>query len=90
MAKKKRRRSLRGTDDRYVVSGPAHWRRSQHTTKSAAIDRAKECSKKHPNAICKVTQGLPGMQTTVAECNRSECWQAGGGVGKRRRRKGRR
>ncbi len=88
--KKKRRRSLRGSEDRYVVSGPATWRRSLHTTKNAAIDQAKACSKKHPNAVCKVTQGLPGLQRTVAECNRSECWQAGGSMGKRRRRKARR
>lgn len=78
---------LRGTDDRYVVSGPATWRRSLHSSKSAAIEQAKACSKKHPNAVCKVTQGLPGLQRVVAECNRSECWNADGGVGKRRRRR---
>ncbi len=87
MAKRKRRRSLRGSEDRYVVSGPATWRRSLHTSKSAAVDQAKACSKKHPNAVYKVTQGLPGLQRTVAECNRSECWSADGGVGKRRRRR---
>jgi len=88
MAKrKKRRRTLRGSSDRFVVSGPATWRRSVHTTKSAALDQAKACSKKHPNAVCRVTEGLPGLQRTVAECNRSECYAVGGGVGRRRRRR---
>lgn len=89
MAKRKRskKRRMLGSSDRYVVSGPATWRRSVHTSKSAALDQAKACSKKHPNAICKVTEGLPGLQRTVAECNRSECYNVSGGVGKRRRRR---
>ncbi len=83
---------LRGADgDRFVVSCPTTWPRSFHKNKSDAMAKAQACSKKHPNAICKVTQGLPGMQKTIAECNRNECWNASGGVGKRRRRrKGRR
>jgi len=90
MAKRKssrRRRKNLGSSDRFVVSGPATWRRSVHTTKSAAVDQAKACSKRHPNAICKVTEGLPGMQRTIAECNRSECYAVSGGMGKRRRRR---
>ena len=78
---------LRGADDRYVVSGPAHWKRSFHTSESAAIAAGHKCSTQFPNAVCKVTKGLPGMQKTIAECNRNECWKLSGGVGKRRRRR---
>lgn len=79
-----------GSSDRFVVRGPASWPSSFHTAKRDAIAKAQACSKKHPNAICKVTQGLPGMQKTIAECNRNECWTVSGSVGKRRRKKARR
>jgi hypothetical protein len=78
---------LRGSDDRFVVSGPPGWPRSLHASESAALTAGHKCSTKFPNAVCKVTKGLPGMQKTVAECNRNECWKTGGGVGKRRRRR---
>lgn len=92
MAKKrsKKRRSSIGSSDRFVVSGPPRWRRSVHTSYNAAIQSGHKCSRDFPNAVCRVEQGLPGMQRTVAECNRNECYQLGGGVGRRRRRKARR
>jgi len=78
---------LRGADERYVVTGPARWRRSLHTAKSDAMKAGHNCSKQFPNAVCRVERGLPGMQKTIAECNRNECYQVGGGVGRRKRRK---
>jgi len=93
MAKRRRKKSL-GSSDRFVVSGPAHWKRSFHNSESAALAAGHKCSKQFPNAICKVTHGLPGMQKVVAECNRNECWSTGGlgkrCRGKRCRRKGKR
>jgi hypothetical protein len=85
--RKRRKKSQFGSAERYVVSGPARWPRSFHTSKTAALDAGHACSKKFPDAICKVTYGLPGMQKTVAECNRNECWAVSGSVGRRRRRK---
>jgi hypothetical protein len=79
--------SFAGAGGRYVVSGPPGWRRSLHASKQAALEQAKACSKKHPNAVCKVAEGLPGLQKTVAECNRNECWLVDGALGKRRRRR---
>lgn len=89
MAKRRRKKSAFGSSDRFVVSGPAHYKRSYHTSESAALAAGHKCSKQFPNAICKVTHGLPGMQKTIAECNRNECWRTGS-LGKRRRRKARR
>jgi hypothetical protein len=82
MAKRRKKTRGLGSADRYVVSGPARWPRSFHTSKTAALAAGHACSTKFPNAICKVTYGLPGMQKTVAECNRSECWNVSGGVGR--------
>jgi hypothetical protein len=80
-AAKRRKKPFGSADDRYVVSGPARWPRSFHTSKTAALAAGHACSAKFPDAICKVAYGLPGMQKTVAECNRNECWNVGGGVG---------
>lgn len=82
--------TLRGVDDRFVVSGPSRWKRSFHTSYDAAMKSGKKCSKQFPNAVCKVEKGLPGMQRTIAECNRDECWKVSGSMGRRRRRKTRR
>lgn len=87
MAKRRRKKRAFGSTERYVVVGPARWRRSLHTSKSAAMKAGHDCSKQFPNAVCRVEHGLPGMQTTIAECNRSECYQVGGGVGRRKRRR---
>jgi len=76
--------------DRYIVSGPTRWKRSFHTSIDAALTSAKRCSKQFPNAVCAVTEGLPGLQRVVAECNRDECWRAANLSARRRRRKARR
>lgn len=85
MAKHRRRKSF-GASDRYVVSGPTRWKRSFHTSFDAALKAGHTCSKQFPNAVCKVEHGLPGLQKTVAECNRNECWKVSSAMGKRRRR----
>jgi len=90
MAKKRRRKKSLGSSARYVVSGPARYRRSLHTSYEAAMKAGHACSKQFPNAVCRVEEGLPGLQRTVAECNRNECYQVGGGGVGRRRRKARR
>jgi hypothetical protein len=88
MAKKRRRRkSLGSSSGRFVVSGPSGYRRSLHKSYSAAMDAGHACSRQFPNAVCRVEEGLPGMQRTIAECNRNECYNVGGGVGRRRRRR---
>lgn len=81
---------LRGSTERYTVKGPAHWRRSYHTSMDAAIKAGHKCSTQFPNAICRVEAGLPGMQRTIAECNRNECYQVSSGVGKRKRKSAKR
>lgn len=83
--KQKRRKNLNGTE-RYIVSGPARWKRSFHTSHAAAMKAGHKCSQQFPNAICKVEVGLPGLQRVVAECNRNDCWQVNG-FGKRKRRR---
>lgn len=80
---------LRGASERYTVVGPPRWRRGHYTSKSAAMKAGHDCSTQFPNAICRVEEGLPGMQRTIAECNRNECYNVSG-MGKRRRRKARR
>jgi hypothetical protein len=85
MAKRRRKKSAFGSTERYTVVGPPRWRRSVHTSKSAAIDAGHACSKQFPNAVCRVEHGLPGMQRTIAECNRNECYQVSG-IGRRRRK----
>jgi hypothetical protein len=77
---------LRGAPDRFTVVGPPRWRRSLHTSKAAALKAGHDCSKQFPNAVCRVEEGLPGMQRTIAECNRNECYQVAS-FGKRKRRK---
>jgi hypothetical protein len=86
MAKRRRKKSSFGNSERYVVSGPAYWKRSFHTTENAALAAGHQCSKQFPNAVCKVTHGLPGMQKTIAECNRNECYRVAG-LGKRKRKR---
>lgn len=86
----KRHKKSLGSSERYVVTGPAKWKRSFHTSHSAAMTAGAQCSKQFPNAVCRVEHGLPGMQKTIAECNRNECWKVSGAMGKRRRRKARR
>lgn len=88
----KRRRSSKrsfGSTERYTVVGPPRWKRGHYTSKSAALKAGHACSTQFPNAVCRVEYGLPGMQQTIAECNRNECYTVGG-MGKRRRRKARR
>lgn len=89
MAKRRRKKSL-GSTERYIVSGPARYKRSHHTSYDAAIKAGHKCSQQFPNAVCRVERGLPGLQKTVAECNRNECWKVSSAMGKRRRRKARR
>jgi hypothetical protein len=76
--------------DRFIVSGPARWRRSFHTSVDAALTSAKRCSEQFPNSICTVSEGLPGLQHVIAECNRNECYSALGAAKRRRRTKKRR
>ncbi len=78
-------RMLGAGTEHYVVSGPQRWKRSVHTSKTAALKSARTCARQFPNAVCKVTEGLPGMQRLVAECNRDDCDMVSG-FGKRRRR----
>jgi hypothetical protein len=90
--KKRTKRSLgraSTTRTRYVVDGPSNWKRTFHKSYDAAMKAAQSCSTKHPNAVCRVETGLPGAEHTVAECNRNECYGVSGGMGRRRRRKGR-
>lgn len=88
MAKKRRRkRRALGSSERYIVSGPARWKRSFHTSYDAAMKAGRKCSEQFPNAVCRVEHGLPGLQKTVAECNRNDCWKVNNGVGRRRRRR---
>ena len=81
--REKRKKSL-GSSDRFVVSGPARYKRSFHASESAALKAGHACSRQFPNAVCRVERGLPGMQQLVAECNRNECDRVGG-FGKRRK-----
>lgn len=83
MAKKRRRKkSLGSSSGRFVVSGPSGYRRSLHKSYDAAMSAGHACSRKFPNGVCRVEEGLPGMQRIVAECNRNECYSASGGMGK--------
>lgn len=82
-----RRKKSLGSSERYIVSGPDRYRRSFHKSYDAAMKAGHACSRQFPNAVCRVEEGLPGMQRVVAECNRNECYAAGGGVGRRRRRR---
>ena len=90
MAKRRRKKRAFGSAERFVVSGPARYKRSLHTSESAALKAGHACSKQFPNAVCKIERGLPGMQQLVAECNRNECYHTGGFGKRRRRRKSRR
>lgn len=75
---------------RYVVHGPVRWKRSLHSSLPAALHAAHACSAAFPNAICKIEQGLPGMQRVTHECNRRECWTVGAGLGRGRHKKSKR
>lgn len=87
---KRRRKKFLGSSERYVVSGPARWKRSLHASYDAAIKAGHACSKQFPNAVCRVEHGLPGLQRTVAECNRNECYKVSDMGRRKRRRKARR
>jgi hypothetical protein len=73
--------------ERFVVGGPPRWRRTFHTSSAAAVESAQRCSRQFPNAVCTISEGLPGLQRVVAECNRDECYRVASLNARRRRKK---